>query len=212
MSKCYYCGKTDGSHDMSCICGKPTPPAMNAASQREPIPAGVYYSKHLDNFYDMEDEYGMGHPFYDEWYSRRAEFPDESSGSGSAPADQAGPEHDPVQMVMGAVESTQKRLAEKSAQPVGNTIGEYPAMNAASPTDIAEVLAEVSNARANWPPFNSAHEGFAVLSEEVDELKAHVWTNQRRRDLPAMRKEAMQVAAMALRFMGECCDETTGRK
>jgi NTP pyrophosphatase (non-canonical NTP hydrolase) len=78
--------------------------------------------------------------------------------------------------------------------------------------DAADVLAEVQQARDNWPGFNSAHEGFAVLLEEVDELKSHVWTNQKRRDLPAMRKEAMQVAAMALRFMGECCDESTGRK
>lgn len=35
---------------------------------------------------------------------------------------------------------------------------------------------------AKWPAFNSAHEGFAVLLEEVEELKAHVWTNQKRRD------------------------------
>jgi hypothetical protein len=75
-----------------------------------------------------------------------------------------------------------------------------------------EVLREIANARENWPPFNSAHEGFAVLLEEVEELKSHVWTNQKRRDLKAMRKEAMQVAAMALRFMTEVCDEDTGRK
>jgi NTP pyrophosphatase (non-canonical NTP hydrolase) len=77
---------------------------------------------------------------------------------------------------------------------------------------VSEVVSEVENARANWPGFNSAHEGFAVLLEEVDELKEHVWTNQKRRDLPAMRKEAMQVAAMALRFMTEVCDEERGRK
>lgn len=78
--------------------------------------------------------------------------------------------------------------------------------------DVAAIVAEVQQARDNWPPFNSAHEGYAVLAEEVDELWDHIKTNQKRRDLPAMRKEAMQVAAMALRFMGECCDETTGRK
>lgn len=79
-------------------------------------------------------------------------------------------------------------------------------------SDMQLVMAEVQQARDNWPPFNSAHEGYAVMLEEVHELQAHVWTNQKRRDLPKMRKEAMQVAAMALRFMGECCDETTGRK
>jgi NTP pyrophosphatase (non-canonical NTP hydrolase) len=78
--------------------------------------------------------------------------------------------------------------------------------------NVAEVMAEVKTAIDQWPHFNSAHEGFAVLLEEVDELKEHVWTNQKRRDLAKMRKEAMQVAAMALRFMTECCDEETGRK
>jgi NTP pyrophosphatase (non-canonical NTP hydrolase) len=83
---------------------------------------------------------------------------------------------------------------------------------AALSEDMQMVMAEVDQARRNWPPFNSAHEGYAVLSEEVDELWEHIKTNQKRRDLPAMKKEAMQVAAMALRFMAECCSETTGRK
>jgi hypothetical protein len=76
-----------------------------------------------------------------------------------------------------------------------------------------DALAEVRRAKGLWPrDFASAHEGYAVLLEEMDELKEHVWTNQKKRDLAAMRKEAIQVAAMALRFAAECCDETTGRK
>lgn len=74
-----------------------------------------------------------------------------------------------------------------------------------------EVEAEVQSAQASWPPFNSAHEGFAVLKEEVDELWAHVMTNQRKRDLDAMRQEAIQVAAMACRFALEVCSEDRGR-
>jgi hypothetical protein len=62
-----------------------------------------------------------------------------------------------------------------------------------------------------WSTFNSAHEGFAILYEEFDELKAHVWTNQKRRNVAEMRKEAIQVAAMALRFAAEVCDEERGR-
>jgi hypothetical protein len=77
-----------------------------------------------------------------------------------------------------------------------------------------EILAaeELEKAQTNWPPFNSAHEGLAVLLEEVDELKAHVWTNQKKRDLEAMYKEAIQVAAMAMRFAQEVCNEERGRK
>lgn len=71
---------------------------------------------------------------------------------------------------------------------------------------------EAYTAMNEWPPFNSAHEGFAVLNEEFDELKAHVWINQKRRDISAMKKEAIQVAAMALRFAAEICNEYRGRK
>ena len=62
---------------------------------------------------------------------------------------------------------------------------------------------EIFKAVSNWPPFNSAHEGYAILLEEVRELEEHVFTNQKRRDLIAMRNEAIQVAAMAIRFASE---------
>lgn len=75
-----------------------------------------------------------------------------------------------------------------------------------------EATAEVMMAKEKWPPFNSAHEAFAILKEEVDELWDHVKVNQKRRDLEAMRKEAIQVAAMAIRFALEVCDEERGRK
>ena len=75
-----------------------------------------------------------------------------------------------------------------------------------------QIKDEVDKAKRNWPPFNSAHEGFAVLLEEVDELKDHVWTKQSNRDLNEMKKEAIQVAAMAIRFATEICSEEKGRK
>lgn len=76
----------------------------------------------------------------------------------------------------------------------------------------AEIEGELANALINWPAFNSAHEGFAVLKEEVDELWEHVKTNQKKRNIVAMRKEAIQIAAMAMRFALEVCDEVNGRK
>lgn len=71
---------------------------------------------------------------------------------------------------------------------------------------------EIIKARESWPRFNSAHEGFAVLKEEVDELWEYVKTNQKKRDLISMQEEAIQVAAMAMRFAMEVCDEEYGRK
>ena len=77
---------------------------------------------------------------------------------------------------------------------------------------LQEVYAEVTSAKEKWPPFHSAHEAFAVLDEERDELWEHVKTNQKRRNLAEMRAEAVQVAAMAIRFALEVCDEERGRK
>lgn len=77
----------------------------------------------------------------------------------------------------------------------------------------ADVLLELGAARSKWPAFNSAHEGFAVIQEEFNkELWDHVCTRQDKRDLVAMRKEAIQVAAMAMRFVLDVCNEKIGRK
>ena len=73
---------------------------------------------------------------------------------------------------------------------------------------VTEVVAEFHRAADKHPRFNSAHEGFAVILEEVDELKAEVWKGGSvPRDRDAMRKEAVQVAAMALRFVTDVCSE-----
>jgi hypothetical protein len=68
------------------------------------------------------------------------------------------------------------------------------------------VVREVNRAMDLWPPMQSAHEGYAVILEELDELKEHVWTNQNKRDNAAMRKEAIQLCAMAFRFVVDVCD------
>lgn len=51
--------------------------------------------------------------------------------------------------------------------------------------------------------FASAHEGYAVILEELDELWQEVKHGTRERQ----REEAVQVAAMALRFLRDCCAE-----
>jgi hypothetical protein len=64
---------------------------------------------------------------------------------------------------------------------------------------LGQVHDEFARATSIHGKFNSAHEGFAVLKEEIDEL----WEEVKRRDrLPDhLRKEAVQVGAMALRFL-----------
>lgn len=56
-----------------------------------------------------------------------------------------------------------------------------------------EIVHECLAAMERYAPMNSAHEGYAVLLEEMDELKAEVWKSQRARDVAAMRAEALQV-------------------
>lgn len=68
---------------------------------------------------------------------------------------------------------------------------------------LREVSNEVERAQSIYGPFASAHEGYAVLLEEVDELKAEVWKSPKKRDYDAMMTEACQVAAMAIRLMIE---------
>ena len=88
-----------------------------------------------------------------------------------------------------------------------------------------EAMKELERARAKFGRFNSAHEGYAVLLEEVEELKREVFwgpslfppsvlydsaENYKRlrsdERIRLMRAEAVQVAAMALRFIEDVCD------
>lgn len=78
---------------------------------------------------------------------------------------------------------------------------------------LMKVQEEVLRAQRLWPrPFSCAHEGISVIREELEELWDHVKTNQKKRDLEEMRKEAVQVAAMAIRFIVEVIDEGRGRE
>ena len=66
---------------------------------------------------------------------------------------------------------------------------------------------ELLRAQEHYPTFTSAHEGYAILLEEVDELWEEVKKSPKNRDMKAMREEAIQVAAMAMRFVLDVCDE-----
>jgi hypothetical protein len=67
---------------------------------------------------------------------------------------------------------------------------------------LAEVFVELARARQVFQPMHSAHEGYAILEEEVDELWAEI---KGPGGMDAMRAEALQVAAMAVRFIVDVC-------
>ncbi len=64
------------------------------------------------------------------------------------------------------------------------------------------VFEELCRANVAFPPFRSAHEGWALLREQVDGLWGAVKVKQGSPErLEAMQREAVQVAAMAIRFL-----------
>ena len=64
---------------------------------------------------------------------------------------------------------------------------------------------ELDSASASNDAFNSAHEGYGVILEELDELWDEVKKKSSVRTKEAMAAEAKQVAAMAIRFMIDLC-------
>lgn len=72
-----------------------------------------------------------------------------------------------------------------------------------SAADIAgEVLNELRKATDKFPPIHSAHEGYAVILEELDEA----WDAIKANNPTHTRKEMIQVAAMAIRFIHDLED------
>jgi len=67
-----------------------------------------------------------------------------------------------------------------------------------------EIERELYRAHGSYGRFCTPHEGYAVLLEEVDELWAEVKKRPNVISRDALRKEALQVAAMAVRFILEC--------
>ncbi len=66
---------------------------------------------------------------------------------------------------------------------------------------IMDIFDEYMRAISKFPDFNSAHEGYAVLLEEVDELWDEIKNDKKPNAHDRMRVEATQVGAMALRFL-----------
>lgn len=67
------------------------------------------------------------------------------------------------------------------------------------------VWSELETAQATHPPFNSFHEGYSIMNEEVFEMWMEVI--KKNPDKAKLKAEAVQVAAMACRFAIELCEE-----
>jgi NTP pyrophosphatase (non-canonical NTP hydrolase) len=68
--------------------------------------------------------------------------------------------------------------------------------------NMLDIADEYKKATSKFGVFHNTHEGYAILKEEVDELWDAIKTNAPQAEI---RKEAIQVAAMAIRFL---CDLT----
>lgn len=71
-----------------------------------------------------------------------------------------------------------------------------------------EIAAEVERAERKHKPLNSPHEAWSVIFEELEELREHVRADTGRG--PEARKEAIQVAAMGLRYALNLCEHKDG--
>lgn len=68
---------------------------------------------------------------------------------------------------------------------------------------IKELRQEMKKAVAQHGPFPTCHHGHSVILEEVDELFAEIKAN--RGDLGPARREAIQIATVAIRYAFDLC-------
>lgn len=70
---------------------------------------------------------------------------------------------------------------------------------------IEMVRQELLSAVDEHGDFQSVHEGYGVLKEEVDEFWDEIKKKPKDRNIDNLRKEASQIAAMAIKFMMKFC-------
>ena len=63
------------------------------------------------------------------------------------------------------------------------------------------IKTELDSANNKYPAFHSTHEGYAVLREEIDELWDEIKVSKSTNANRLMVNEAVQVAAMAIKFI-----------
>jgi hypothetical protein len=86
-----------------------------------------------------------------------------------------------------------------------STILDRQGLNDAVDIILVDVKDELVRAVANHGRMHGPHEGYAVIKEELDELWDEVKKKRGGRDVAAA-KEALQLAAMACRYLLEVVD------
>ena len=76
-------------------------------------------------------------------------------------------------------------------------------MNQKEAIELVKIELELAN--SYFPLFNSSHEGYAVIKEELDELWDEIKNNKSPESKTRQKNEAVQVAAMAIKFLISCC-------
>lgn len=79
-------------------------------------------------------------------------------------------------------------------------------MESIYPAAIDLIDGELAKARKKHPPMTTAHYGYAVILEKLDELWDEI--KQQNPDREKLIKEAAQIGAMAAAFLAEVCNVT----
>jgi len=75
---------------------------------------------------------------------------------------------------------------------------------------VAAILAELERAKRHGEAFASLHEAYAVMLEELDEVWDITRMKRSRRSEPELRKELIQIAAMAIKALKSMSNFTGG--
>lgn len=90
-------------------------------------------------------------------------------------------------------------------EPTGVDVAESNRLHKEALAVSALTVGEIARVRAKYKPFNSAHEAYGVLAEEVDEFWDEVKKRRTLRSPERMREELIQIAAVAIRAVVDLC-------
>uniref|UniRef100_A0A6M3IMA6 Uncharacterized protein n=1 Tax=viral metagenome TaxID=1070528 RepID=A0A6M3IMA6_9ZZZZ len=72
---------------------------------------------------------------------------------------------------------------------------------------LGDVVLEAYASGQENGPYHSAHEAYADLLQQMDQIKEHVWTLPSSRDLLMMEREVQHLASACLRMILDVCQQ-----